>query len=242
MAFSPALQRLLALVGLGVLSIWVVHSYVNGGVMDLVLDTGMSSADKLQALRGYFVAWGALAPVVYVGLVLVEAVIAPIPGALLYLPGGVIFGGFWGGTLSLAGNVLAAGLCCWLTRTVLGQAWFGRRLEEGPIPGLREVIVHHGALSIALLRVNPLTSSDLVSYASGLTPLRVRTVMLGTFVGMTPLCYLQSYLSMEIFTTFPWLLWPFLVMCALYVVLFVYLLVRVKAAYPGKPVRPPQGS
>ena len=221
-------QQVLSIVLLAGLAGWVAASYWNGGVMALVLSTRMTAADKLEALRLFFESWGALAPLIYVALVLVEAVVAPIPGALLYLPGGVIFGGFWGGTLSLAGNVLAAGLCCWLIRTMVGQEWFGGVLEDGRLPALRDFILRHGVLSIALLRLNPLTSSDIVSYAAGLSPLSIRTVMLGTLVGMTPLCYLQSYLSMELFTTFPWLLWPFLALCALYALFVVWVLFRVK--------------
>ena len=227
MRTSRYLKQILAILGFVTLSGWVMLSYLNGGVMALVLDTSMTSADKLEALRTFFDRQGALAPGIYVGLVLVEAVIAPIPGAILYLPGGVIFGGFWGGTLSLVGNVLAAGLCCWLMRTVVGRTWLGGSIEDGRMATLRDFILRHGVLSVALLRVNPLTSSDIVSYAAGLTPLSVRTVMTGTLVGMAPLCYLQAYLSVEIFATFPWLLWPFLVACGLYAVFLAYLLFQV---------------
>ena len=84
---------------------------------------------------------------------------------------------------------------------------------------LKEFILQHGVLSIALLRVNPLTSSDIVSYAAGLTPISTSTVMIGTLFGMAPLCYIQAYLSMELFTVFPWLIWPLAVGCVIYAVL-----------------------
>jgi uncharacterized membrane protein YdjX (TVP38/TMEM64 family) len=227
------LKQTVAVAGLAGLAFWVWLSYRGGGIMALLLDTRLNSADKIQALQTFFESWGSLAPIVYVGLVLVEAVIAPIPGAILYLPGGVIFGGLWGGTLSLAGNVLAAGLCCWLMRTMTGRKWLEDSAQEGRLPALKTFILRHGVLSIALLRVNPLTSSDIVSYAAGLTPLSIRTVMFGTLFGMAPLCYLQAYLSVEIFARFPWLIWPFLAACVVYAVLVAYLLMR-----PGRRRRP----
>ena len=52
---------------------------------------------------------------------MVEVVVAPIPGTMLYAPGGVIFGGFLGGLLSLAGNVIGAGIACRLMRAFLGD-------------------------------------------------------------------------------------------------------------------------
>ena len=66
--------------------------------------------------------------------------------------------------------------------------------------------------------MNPLTSSDIVSYAAGLTPLSTATVMIGTGIGMLPLCYAQAYLSMGLFTMFPWLIWPLAVGCVGYVI------------------------
>jgi len=50
-------------------------------------------------------------------------------------------------------------------------------------------------------------------------------LMLGTCLGMAPLCWLQSYLADEILTAFPKLLYPLLATCALYTVVVV-LLVR----------------
>ena len=194
-------------------------SYWNGGIIAVFFDGDTTSADKVEALRSFFSWWGPLAPLAYVFLVIVEAVIAPIPGAILYLPGGVIFGGFWGGTLSLIGNVVAAGICCRLMRTLVGQTWSRDFFAAGRLRRVKEFILKHGVLSIALLRVNPLTSSDIVSYAAGLTPLSTSTVMLGTLLGMAPLCYLQSYLSMGLFTVFPWLIWPLVVGCLVYAVL-----------------------
>ena len=53
-----------------------------------------------------------LAPLAYVGCVMLEVLVAPIPGIMLYAPGGVVFGGLMGGFLSLIGNTLGAGIAC----------------------------------------------------------------------------------------------------------------------------------
>ena len=69
---------------------------------------------------------------------------------------------------------------------------------------------------VFFLRVNPFTSSDLVSYAAGLTPMPVWKVVLGTAMGMAPLCWLQSYLAEGLMEAFPALLYPLLVACGIY--------------------------
>jgi uncharacterized membrane protein YdjX (TVP38/TMEM64 family) len=146
--------------------------------------------------------WGALAPVVYVAAVTVEVLIAPIPGLLLYAPGGAIFGGFLGGTLALLGNTIGASIACFLART-LGAGWLASRVHSTRLAAIRERLRARGAWVVFLLRLNPLTSSDLVSYAAGLAGVPSRRVALGTFFGMLPQCYLQAYLAETLFEVLP---------------------------------------
>ncbi len=219
------LWAILTLLGFAGLVVW---SYSSGGLIAALFSADTSPAEKVEAMRAFFSSWGPLAPVAYIMLVIAEGVIAPIPGAILYLPGGVIFGGFWGGTLSLIGNVFAAGICCTLMRTLVGRSWSEDFFSAGRLLSVKEFILQHGVLSIALLRVNPLTSSDIVSYAAGLTPISTSTVMIGTLFGMAPLCYIQAYLSMGLFTVFPWLIWPLIVGCIFYAVLAAMVLRRLR--------------
>ena len=192
---------------------WCALSYARGGVVSDIADPQLDAAQKLEALRTYFESWGSLAPLVYVVIVTVEVVVAPIPGAMLYLPGGVIFGGFWGGLLSLVGNVLGAGLACGLTRTIVGRRWSESFFDGSTLRKYKVLLERRGMGLIALLRVNPLTSSDIVSYAAGLTTVPIWKVMAGTCVGMAPLCFVQSYFAGEVIAAAPWLIWPLVVAC-----------------------------
>jgi uncharacterized membrane protein YdjX (TVP38/TMEM64 family) len=224
---------------LGAVSAWAGWSWWSGGIIDILVDVNQPAEEKIDAFREYFESWGPLAPLVYMGIVVVEAVVAPLPGAMLYLPGGVLFGGFWGGTLSLAGNIIGAGACAVLVRTLLGERWSQNFFESARLETARRIILDHGILSVALLRVNPLTSSDLVSYAAGLTPLSVTRIMLGTGIGMTPLAYAQAYFSVGLFAMFPWLVWPLVVGCVLYLIVAVVLVVRLSAPRPAPAVEEP---
>ena len=87
-------------------------SFATGGIMNTLLSPGVSGDSRLAGVREYFESWGAAGPLAYMVVVIVEVVLAPIPGTLLYLPGGVIFGWAVGGMASLAGNVIGAGLAC----------------------------------------------------------------------------------------------------------------------------------
>jgi uncharacterized membrane protein YdjX (TVP38/TMEM64 family) len=213
MAARPGLWAAAILAAtLAAAAIW---SYRSGGIVAILLAAGVSAEDRIRLIQEYFESFGVVAPLVYLGLVTVEVVVAPIPGLMLYAPGGVVFGGFLGGLISLLGNTLGAGIACWLIRTLGGRrfaAWF----EQGRLGLYRERLAKAGLWLILLLRVNPLTSSDLVSYAAGLAGIPVWKVMAGTLLGMAPLCWAQAYLTEGVLTAIPHLIYPLIVLCVIY--------------------------
>jgi uncharacterized membrane protein YdjX (TVP38/TMEM64 family) len=199
MAAARSRKRLWAVAaGLLALGVWGIWSYRRGGLLHVLLGALPAGGSRLEALRAYVAAWGALAPLVYVAAVTVEVLVAPIPGTLLYAPAGAIFGGLVGGTLSLAGNVLGAIIACWIAGT-FGERWRSRPTALSALGRSRDLLLQRGAWIIFLLRVNPFTSSDLVSYAAGLAGVRPHQVGVGTLFGMAPLCYAQSYLAQSLF-------------------------------------------
>jgi len=215
---SPAgpsrLPNILAFAGLTILLSVTAWSYLQGGLMASLINPQLSADAKIELLQAFFLSWGALAPLAYILFVTAEVVIAPLPGLMLYAPGGIIFGGFLGGLYSLAGNLLGAAIACQVMR-LLGQQLFGEGIRRN-LEKLAPLLETRGIWVVFFLRVNPFTSSDLVSYAAGLTPMPVWKVILGTAMGMAPLCWLQSYLAEGLMEAFPALLYPLLVACGIY--------------------------
>jgi uncharacterized membrane protein YdjX (TVP38/TMEM64 family) len=204
-------------------------SYRSGGFVFALVQATQDSDQSLEVLRQYVAGWGALGPVAYLLLVIVEVLVAPLPGTLLYAPGGAIFGGFLGGSLSLAGNVIGAGLACLIAR-FWGEP-LTRSLDSARFRSIRTAVADRALWLILLLRLNPLTSSDLVSYAAGLVGVPVWKVAVGTLVGMAPLCYAQAYLADRLFSVLPGSLWVVAVFGFAYAVALVWL---VFSATPGK--------
>ena len=199
--FTPSSHRAVWLVA-AALTAWLAWSYWSHGLVRVLVDGALAGEAGIGPIRDYVLSWGALAPAVYVAAVIVEVLVAPIPGTLLYAPGGAIFGGFVGGTLSLAGNVIGAGLATAIGRT-LGEAWVARGIERRHLDALQTRLSRRALWVIVLLRANPLTSSDLVSYAAGAFGVPIGRVALGTLIGMAPLCYLQAYLAESLFAILP---------------------------------------
>ena len=91
---------------------------------------------------------------------------------------------------------------------------------------LQKQLNRRGFWMILLLRLNPLTSTDLLSYAAGLTQIPNWHVMLATGLGMAPLCFAQSWLSDGIFSRWPGLIWPLMVAGLLYLAVVAVILSR----------------
>jgi uncharacterized membrane protein YdjX (TVP38/TMEM64 family) len=222
--FSPG-ERVL-IVGLTGVACWAAWSFWQHGIVRAVILAAIDAGQSLDSIRRAVEAAGPFGPAAYVAAVVLEVLVAPIPGALLYAPGGAIFGGFLGGTLSLVGNVIGASIATWLGAT-FGQRVVGK-VEETRLRGLAERIRRRGLLVVTLLRLNPLTSSDLVSYAAGLVGIPIWRVALGTLIGMAPLCYAQAYASEWILRAIPASGLVVLALGLAYIVVVLWIVARTK--------------
>ena len=219
---------------LAVIVAYAIWSWSTGGLVRVLVDEAGAMGDNeasLEALRQALSRWGAFAPSVYVAAVVVEVLVAPIPGTLLYAPAGALFGGLQGGALSLIGNTIGASIACAVGRS-LGEQAVARRLDGTRLAGHVEAIRASGFWVVLLLRLNPLTSSDLVSYTAGALGVPVSRVALGTFIGMAPLCFAQAYLAEQIFRILPGAVWVLIGAGLIYVAFLVVWLTRRKSGTP----------
>ena len=133
------MKRILITITLALLVSYAVWSYLSGGIVNLLLDPGIPSELRLTRIQLWFEAWGSAGPLAYMIIVTIEVVLAPIPGTVLYLPGGVVFGWLVGGTMSLAGNVLGAGIACQVMRTLGGRS-IESFIQRGALKKYEEII------------------------------------------------------------------------------------------------------
>jgi len=181
---------------------WAAFSYWTAGFVYVLVSGTPDQGPWLDQVRDVVAGWGRLAPIVYTLAVIVEVIVAPIPGTLLYAPAGAIFGGFLGGTLSVVGNVVGAAICCVLGQ-MIGERVLTRRVDGSQLQRYRDLLRERGLWVVLLLRLNPLTSSDLVSYAAGVTGVPTWKVAVGTLIGLGPWCYLQAYFAARVFDVVP---------------------------------------
>lgn len=195
---GPVLLLILA----AALVVWAAYSYLSAGFVHVLATGTPGQGPWLERVRTTVASWGSLAPIAYTLAVVVEVIVAPIPGTLLYAPAGAIFGGFVGGSLSLVGNVLGAAICSGIGQ-MLGERMLGERVDGSELGKYRTLLEERGLWLVLLLRLNPLTTSDLVSYAAGVAGVPAWKVAVGTLFGLGPWCYLQSYFAERVFELVP---------------------------------------
>ena len=81
------------LIAVVVLAALGAYSYWSAGFVYVLANGTPGDGPWLERVRATVAGWGRLAPLVYTLAVVVEVIVAPIPGTLLYAPAGAIFGG-----------------------------------------------------------------------------------------------------------------------------------------------------
>lgn len=159
--------------------------------------------------------------VIFFLFIVLECVLAPFPPFILYIAGGSVFGGLAAGILGTIANAIGAAIAFSLSR-IYGRRWAREKIPESVMEKVEKYIKKYGSVSIFLLRVNPLTSTDLISYAAGLTKMKFGKFLFWTTIALMPSIFVQAYLGQEI-TQNPLFLKLAIIAAILYVLAFIIL-------------------
>lgn len=125
----------------------------------------------------------------------VAATVLLLPGSLLTLGAGFLFGLGYGFVMVSAASVLGAS-CAFLVGRFLARDWVSDKLEAMPkFAALDRAIEQKGGLIVLLTRLSPVFPFNLLNYALGLTAVRFWTYVAASWIGMMPGTVLYVYLG-----------------------------------------------
>lgn len=160
------------------------------GIAVLVLG-GRHLGGELPRFTAWVEGLGPWGPVAFVAGYVVAAV-AFVPGSVLTLAAGAIFGLVHGALYVLAGATLGAAAAFLVSRYV-ARGWVERRVAGDPrFAAIDRALEGQGFRVVLLLRLSPLFPFNLMNYALGLTRVRFADYLLGS-VGMIPGTVLYVY-------------------------------------------------
>ena len=169
-------------------------------LLGLVLATLLAGATALplNTLLGEAIAWASRHPdgarVLFV-LVYIVAAVLVVPGSILTLGAGFLFGLPLGVVLVSAGSVLGAA-AAFLVGRFLARAWVAERIADLPRFRALDAATHHdGFMIVFLARLSPLFPYNLLNYGLGLTAVRFRDYFFATWIGMLPVTVVFVYVG-----------------------------------------------
>ena len=157
---------------------------------------GIVERGDIAGLRDYIVSFGLWAPVASCFLMVLQALVAPVPSFLITFANGLAFGVFWGWMLSLFGHVLAASVCFGISRA-LGRVPVEVLVGKTGLESADRWFARWGVYAVFAGRLLPGVAFDAISYAAGLTNMRFRNFIAATAIGIFPQTFLYSYLGRQ---------------------------------------------
>jgi len=150
----------------------------------------------IAALQAYLSAAGGAAPLLFIALYALATVVF-LPGSVLTLAGGALFGPVLGTLYNLTGATLGA-LLAFLVARHLASNWVQAKIAggaQGRAHRLIRGVEAEGWRFVAFTRLVPLFPFNLLNYALGLTRIPLPQYLLATFVFMLPGAVAFTYLG-----------------------------------------------
>ena len=185
--------------GIIVLMIFIyVYTYLGVFTQDALGDSGFLT----EVILRFFIipirslqAWGIL---LFIGIMLLQCIVAPIPSEFVQIIGGLLFGVWIGGLLSYGGIMLTAFIGYYIANRG-GANVIKAVIGEKNVGAMERFIGKYGIWAMIVGRGIPYIPFDLVTYGSGLVKMGKRDYIIGTFIGTGPRSFYYSYMGSILF-------------------------------------------
>lgn len=167
----------------------MMHKTLLRGLLGVMLLVAVGIATTLRdrfdvaALQAWVETAGAAGPLLFMALYALATVLF-LPGSVLTLAGGALFGPVWGTLWNLSGATIGAAIAFLIAR-YLGADWVTQR--AGPrLARLNAGVTDEGWRFVAFVRLVPAFPFNVLNYALGLTRISFTAYVLATWVFMLP--------------------------------------------------------
>lgn len=128
-------------------------------------------------------------------LIYILACVLFLPGSVLTLGAGAIFGVVKGSIIVSVSSTLGA-TCAFLIGRYLVRNWVESKIEGNPkFKAVDEAVAKEGWKIVGLTRLSPIFPFNLLNYAYGVTKVTVRDYILASWIGMMPGTAMYVYIG-----------------------------------------------
>jgi len=167
---------------------------IGGLVVLLIIATKhFDIRELLQASLLWVDSLGVLAPIVYM-IIYNLATLLFIPGSLLTLKGGCLFGLFWGSIYVTIAAMFGA-IFAFLIGRYLSRDWVCKQIENHPkFKAINQAVKREGWKIVLLTRLSPIFPFNLLNYVFGVTQVSLKDYVFGS-IGMIPATVVYVYIG-----------------------------------------------
>jgi uncharacterized membrane protein YdjX (TVP38/TMEM64 family) len=149
---------------------------------------------QLVRLLDWIRGLGAWGPILFI-LIYIVACVLFVPGSLLTLGGGFLFGLKLGFICVSVGATLGA-VCAFLVGRHFARGWVAGKVERNEkFKAVDDAVAREGWKIVLLTRLSPVFPFNLMNYAFGITRVSLRGYFLASWIGMMPGALLYVYLG-----------------------------------------------
>lgn len=147
-----------------------------------------------EQLRDWVSQFGAAGIIFLLFFFLVQMFAFVIPSWALVVVSVLAYGPVIGGIVALAGSVLTASVAYWIGR-LFSEFTIKKIIGQKTGKKMRVYLERYGFWVIAIFKVAPFLSDDIISYTAGLVSMSFPRFFLASVVGTTPLVVLIAFLG-----------------------------------------------
>lgn len=127
---------------------------------------------SLDEFKNYILSMGRLGSVMIIFFQMLQTVIAPIPGEVIQVAGGYLYGSFMGTVYNLIGLVIGAGMAFYFTRFI-GREFIEDQIKKKDIKWISNIMDSKKfEIILFIIFVVPGLPKDFMIYVAGLTAIK----------------------------------------------------------------------
>jgi uncharacterized membrane protein YdjX (TVP38/TMEM64 family) len=141
----------------------VTAGIIIAGALAILLIVGPKTG-SVENLRSMLLSYGPWAIAISIGLMVGQAIVAPLPMNVITITNALVFGPLWGGLLSWFSTVFGACVCFLLSKT-FGKP-FAEKIVGNSIHHAESFFQKYGLQAMFLARMMPFVPFDVISYGA----------------------------------------------------------------------------
>ncbi|VWX35366.1 TVP38/TMEM64 family protein [Exiguobacterium oxidotolerans] len=184
MSQQRKILKIVGIIAIVIGLIWFSRSYLNISPTEI---------------KEWILSFGMWAPILYIVLYTVRPLIF-FPASVLSITGGLAFGAMMGTVYTVIGATLGA-VVAFLVAKKLGKGVI--KNSAGKVDQIQQQLEKNGFIYVLIFRLLPIFNFDLISYAAGLSKVRLLPFFLATLIGIIPGTFAYNFLGSSIVSKDP---------------------------------------